>query len=51
MSNNYIDLLPGIPSQIHIETHLPAEELKNRLTFQTFNQLHSTTQNSNNQIN
>lgn len=43
MSNNYIDLLPGIPTRIHIKTRLSADELKNRLTIQTLNQLHSPT--------
>lgn len=37
LSDNYVDLLPGIPVRVRISTNLSADEVKRKLSFQSLN--------------
>lgn len=39
LSDNYVDLLPGIPMRINLRTNLSVDEVRRRLTFQCLNQM------------
>lgn len=39
LSDNYIDILPGVPVRVHIVTNLSAGEVRRKLTFQSLNDL------------
>lgn len=39
LSNNYIDLLPGVPAEIHVSTPLSLTDLKARLRLRSLCEL------------
>lgn len=38
-SNNYVDLLPGVPVRVMLHTSLTPDEVRHRLTYQCLNQI------------
>lgn len=39
-SNNYVDVLPGVPVRVMLHTSLTPDEVRRRLTYQCLNQIH-----------